>query len=86
MAINEHVDAKKDTIAAGIVWEFLQNAETVYVASGKNILEYKPSAGVKEELLKKATGRTGNLRAPAVRIGGKIYVGFNQEMYDQLAG
>lgn len=54
------------------------------MASGKKTLKYTPGRSNKDELITKATGRTGNLRAPAVRRGTLLYVGFNQEMYDNL--
>jgi hypothetical protein len=54
------------------------------VASAKKTLEYSPGSSNKDELIKKATGRTGNLRAPTLRRANFLYVGFNQEMYDNL--
>jgi len=33
------------------------------------------------ELLKAILGPTGNLRAPAIRKGKTLYVGFNEEAY-----
>jgi len=48
------------------------------------MLEFDPAGDDFDDLLAKATGRTGNLRAPTVRIGTTLYVGFNQEMYDKL--
>ncbi len=84
MVVGEEVDAKKEVITSEDVWSVLSAAETVYVASGKKTLEYTPSSSKKDELVKKATGRTGNLRAPTVRRGKLLYVGFNQEMYDNL--
>jgi len=54
------------------------------VASGKKTGEYTPCEANREELIKKATGRTGNLRAPTLRKGKVLYVGFNQGMYDTL--
>jgi len=56
------------------------------VASGQKTLIYKPDSNNKEELIKKATGRTGNLRAPALRIGNDLYIGYNQAMYEGLSG
>lgn len=84
--VGEEVDAKKEVITSEDVWSVLSSAETVYVASGKKTLEYTPSNSNKDELIKKATGRTGNLRAPTVRRGKLLYVGFNQEMYNNLFG
>ena len=82
--VGEEVDAKKKIITSEDVWSVLSAAETVYVASGKKTLEYTPSNNNKDELIEKATGRTGNLRAPTVRRGKLLYVGFNQEMYNNL--
>jgi len=56
----------------------------VYVASGQKILSFTPDEQSREELVKKATGRTGNLRAPALRIGGVLYIGYNASMYENL--
>lgn len=41
----------------------------------------KPS---EDELLKVMLGPTGNLRAPTLRIGKTVLVGFNQEMYENV--
>lgn len=67
------------------VWTLLADAPVVYVASGQKILEYKPQEADREEFLKKVTGRTGNLRAPALRIGNEFYVGFNGGLYERIA-
>jgi hypothetical protein len=54
------------------------------VASGQKTLSFKPDASSRGELVKRATGRTGNLRAPALRIGNDLYIGFNASMYEDL--
>lgn len=54
------------------------------MASGQKTITYTPDHSAREELIKKATGRTGNLRAPALRIGNDLYIGYNQAMYDTL--
>jgi len=84
VSVLQEVDAKKQTMTIDDVWPVLKSAENVFVASGKKTLEYTPSDSNKEELITKATGRTGNLRAPTVRIGRDLYIGFNQEMYEHL--
>lgn len=66
------------------MWDFLAQAETVYVASGQKTLSFKPDLSNRDELVKKATGRTGNLRAPALRIGDDIYIGYNAAMYENF--
>ncbi len=62
----------------------IAGAKKVVVASGKKILEFDPATTDKEDLIKKITGRTGNLRAPALKMGDVYYIGFNVEMYENL--
>lgn len=83
--IIEEVNAKKETLDTDGAAALLKTAEKIYVTSGKKILEYNPSEDF-DEMLKKATGRTGNLRAPTLKIGNTFYVGFNVEMYENLVG
>ena len=66
------------------MWDLIADAEKVYVTSGKKIFEFDPESAEKEEVLKKATGRTGNLRAPALRRGSVFYIGYNDELYATL--
>ena len=84
MKVSEEVDAKKEVITSSDVWSVLSAAETIFIASGKKTLEYVPDDSNREEIINKATGRTGNLRAPTLRRGKRLYVGFNQEMYETL--
>lgn len=82
--VSEEVNAAKNTIEKDKVWSLLADAEKVYVTSGKKIIEFVPGDVENEELLKKATGRTGNLRAPALRRGAVFYIGYNDELYKTL--
>ena len=41
---------------------------------------------IKEEILKDVMGPSGNLRAPAWRIGAEFIVGFNPELYQEMFG
>ena len=66
------------------VWDLLAGAEKIYVTSGKKIIEFEPESAEKDDLLKRATGRTGNLRAPALKRGGTYYIGYNDELYETL--
>ena len=59
-------------------------AKTVVVAKGKKVNVFdvgaKPSAEVVDAML----GPTGNLRAPTIRSGSTLLVGFNEEQYEQV--
>ena len=40
----------------------------------------------KEEILKDVIGPSGNLRAPAWKVGTEFIVGFNSELYQEMFG
>ena len=58
------------------------------VARGKKVvkLDLQKDNPSKEEILKLILGPTGNLRAPTLRSGKKLIVGFNEEMYNDAIG
>lgn len=60
--------------------------KNLYVGRGKKTVTYSPDAESREEILKVSLGRTGNLRAPAVRVGNTMFVGYNEAMYQELIG
>jgi len=82
--VGEEVNAAKDTLKRDGVWDLLGDSEKIYVTSGKKILEFNPETADREELLERVTGRTGNLRAPALRRGNVFYIGYNEELYETL--
>jgi len=85
IAVTEVVDARKEKIGRDEAWKIIAGASAVTIARGKKSLSFSPpGAGDKEEILKNAMGRSGNLRAPALRIGTKLLIGFNEELYSQL--
>jgi hypothetical protein len=60
----------------------------VIAAKGKKVSEFK-AAQLREtpdEVLAAITGPTGNLRAPAIRVGKTLLVGFSEEVYSSLLG
>lgn len=86
MKIAEVVDARKNVIKADGAWELFQDAERLHVGRGKKTLIFTPDSANQEEILKGSLGRTGNLRAPTLRVGKVFYVGYNDEMYKELMG
>ena len=83
--IKQEISAKKEPLANDKAWQLIAGAEQIFVASGKKIFEFKPTADNKDEILKKILGRTGNLRAPTLRCGNIFYIGYNEDLYQQLS-
>ena len=66
----------------------VKNVNEVYAAKGKKVVYFdlqKDKPG-DEELAKVLLGPTGNLRAPALRKGKTLVVGFNEEIYEKVFG
>ncbi len=85
MQIDQEHNAGKDPFKGERVDELLGKVKNVVVTSGKKIFQFDPKADDREEILKRITGRTGNLRAPTLRKGDTLYVGFTVELYESLA-
>ena len=59
----------------------------VIVAKGKKVSEFKVDGAPSAETVDAMLGPTGNLRAPAIRSGRTLLVGFNEDSYRKvLAG
>lgn len=64
----------------------VEEIDEIYATKGQNVIHLdlrrdQPDETTLAELL---IGRTGNLRAPALRRGRMLMVGFNDEMYKQF--
>ncbi len=86
LAIHESVDARKQKITAEAAWEILRSAKKLVVGRGKKFQVFDPEKDDKESILKACLGRTGNLRAPTLKINDQVVVGFNDAMYEQFVG
>lgn len=79
-------DARKEPLAGEAAWQVLAGAREILVAKGKNYQVFDPRTDDKETILAAALGRTGNLRAPVLRMGDRILVGFSESLYARIAG
>jgi len=82
------VDAKKQTITGRHALDVLDTVDQLYVAKGKRVVHVdlakdKPDRAA---LLGLLLGPTGNLRAPALRKGRILLVGFDEATYRQVLG
>ena len=66
----------------------LKDVDELYVAKGKKIvhLDLKREKPPRGELLGLLLGPTGNLRAPTLRKGRALIVGFDEATYKKLLG
>ena len=83
--VEEQVNAARDTISGEDVWELVSGGSRIVVAQNKKILEFDPQKDDKADIIACVSGRTGNLRAPTLRIGSTYYVGINEELYASIA-
>ena len=88
VTVKETVNAAKEKMGPDEALELAGNASKIIVARGKRVVTFdmKKDRPDDETLLKHLLGPSGNLRAPTVRAGKTIAVGFNSEMYDELIG
>ena len=81
MEVSDTADARKEKINEDQAWDLLSQAQTLYIATGKKVLTLAPEPGEKESILKAAMGRAGNLRAPTLKKGEAILIGYNDSLY-----
>ena len=86
ISVENLVIANKEKIDSKAAWELLQSASLIRTGKGKKTNVWKPSIDEKEEILKDVIGPSGNLRAPAWRVGTEFIVGFNNELYQEMFG
>ena len=86
--IVQRTDARKNPIDGESAIKLLDEIDEIYAAKGKSIVHYdlKKDWPDNETLLATLLGPTGNLRAPTLRKGRTLIVGFNRELYEKLIG
>ena len=80
--------AGKEPIEGEDALSVLKGADELYVAKGRKTVHFdlekdRPSD---DELLSLMLGRSGKLRAPTMRVGKKVIVGFNAELLESTLG
>lgn len=61
--------------------EMAGKAAKVIVAKGKKVTSFTPKGEPSDDVVDAMLGPTGNLRAPTLRTGKTVIVGFNEEEY-----
>lgn len=62
----------------------LKAASRLYVAKGKKLDEFDVAKTPPKAAVDAMLGPTGNLRAPCLRVGKTILVGFNEDAYREV--
>ncbi len=82
------VDARKERFGAEAALKLTEEVSEVIAAKGKKVVRFnlakdKPS---RDDLLAVLMGPSGNLRAPTLRKGKKLLVGFEPTAYAEVLG
>ena len=64
--------------------EMLLKAVKLIALKGKKVSEFSIKSGISEEAIAAMLGPTGNLRAPTLKVGKTIIVGYNEAAYLDL--
>jgi arsenate reductase-like glutaredoxin family protein len=64
----------------------LTEASVLVVAKGKKVRRWELTGKPDSEATAAMLGPTGNLRAPTIRFGKTVLVGFNEEVYGEILG
>jgi arsenate reductase-like glutaredoxin family protein len=86
VTVAQQTDAKKSTIKGAAALDVLDGVDELYVAKGKKIehVDLKRAKPDRATLLGLLLGPTGNLRAPTLRRGRSLIVGFEEATYKKL--
>lgn len=64
----------------------LSQAQEVIIVNGRKIQQWPPDKANKADILAKAIGRSGSLRAPTIKVGDTYIIGFDETLYDEKLG
>lgn len=84
--VQETVIANKTKIGPEDALALLKGIDTIVASRGANVqtLDLKKDKPEPEAILALIIGPTGNLRAPTVKIGKTLVVGFHAATYDEV--
>jgi hypothetical protein len=85
IAVREQLPASRK-LAESDARLLLKSASRLIIAKGKKLSEYAVTTRISEEAVAAMLGPTGNLRAPTLRAGKTLVVGFSDEAYQGVFG
>jgi arsenate reductase-like glutaredoxin family protein len=87
-SVQQVENAAKIKYGPAAALKLLHGVDRIVAMKGKKIVAFdlKKDRPDDETLLAHLIGPTGNLRAPTVRVGKTLLVGFNEETYKEVVG
>ena len=82
------MDARKNRMGPKEALALLDGATELVAARGKKVerIDLRKGRPDQATLRRLMIGPSGNLRAPTLRVGKRILVGFDEESYEKLLG
>lgn len=80
------MDAKKSTIKGDSAFALLKDVDDIYATRGRQLVHLDLRKGMPDRttLAQLLLGPTGNLRAPTLRKGRTLLVGFDEGTYKEV--
>jgi hypothetical protein len=84
----EILDASKNKRGRDAALQLAKSVRTVVIARGKKIVTFDMKSAPPDDdtLASLLLGPTGNLKAPTLRLGQTLLVGFGEPAYQQILG
>jgi hypothetical protein len=84
--VKETVDARKDSRGRAEALALARSVRRVITGRGRNVVTFdmKKDPPDEDTLAAAVLGPTGNLKAPTLRVGDTLLVGFNEEAYKRV--
>ena len=88
VSVGETQNANKEKIGPEEALKLLDGLHRLVAMKGKKVVEFdlKKNRPEDDELLKEMIGPSGNLRAPTIRKGKVMFVGFNEDAFREHFG
>lgn len=86
LVVRERVDARKTRIGPSALADVVKGAKTVLVSNGRSVARFELAPGSRQrgEMFARMVGPTGNLRAPTLKRGGLVVVGYHADSLKEL--
>jgi len=84
----DFVDARKDTLSKKDALRIARESQEILSMKGNKVvhLKLRGTEVADKEIEAVVVGPTGNLRAPAFKVGKTLVIGFNEDAYKKVLG